>query len=190
MPIPTEILLIDENYLKNYSQVSGAVDFEYLVPSIITAQDVHIEAITGTDLIAKIKTDANAGTITGIYATILDTYLRRALMWWTLVEALPFLRMKIDNGTIVVRTSEDTQPVTDTELQSIRSEWRNKAEFYTKKLYDYIRANTESIPEYTSNTDPDRSPMAHKTAYVPMEISGSGNRLNSTEFEDIRRLPL
>jgi len=185
MAIPTEILLITEDYVKKYSQIAGAIDFDHIVPHIIVSQDKYLETVLGTDLIQKIKTDADAGTITGIYSTLLDTYIRRPLMWWTLYEAAPFLKVKIDNGSIVVRTSEDTQPVSDTEMQSVRSAFRNNAEFYTNKLYEYICANNSSIPEYSSNVHPDKSPLAPKQGYVPFEISGSGNRLNTqTDFTD------
>ena len=75
-----------------------------------------------------------------------------------LFEALPFLRYKVMNNNVVSKTAENSTPLTREEAQDLREEIRNTAEFYTERLIDYIKNNTASFPEYTTNTGADVSP--------------------------------
>jgi len=158
MAIAAEVLLLNEDLYKKWTPLNGAVDPNLIEPHIILAQDKYLEAYLGTDLYVKIKTDAGAGTITGVYLTLLDTYIRKVVLWWTMVEALPSLHVKVDNGTIAIRTSEDTTQISQTELQQFIDKARDNAQMYTKKMVDYLCANSSSFPEYSSNTFPDRCP--------------------------------
>jgi hypothetical protein len=173
MAITAQILLIFEDYVKKFSPINGSVDWKFLEPHVITSQDKYIESYLGTDLIQKLKTDSQAGTITGAYANLLDNYVRKALMWWTLYEAHPNLNVKIDNATLVVRTSEDSTRPSDAELKTVRDGFRVNAEYYTQRMIDYIRYNLASFPEYNTNVRPDRSPIKIGSQGTVMEISGN-----------------
>lgn len=161
MAIAAEVLLLNEDMYKAWTPINGAVDPDLMKPHIILAQDKYLEQYLGTDLFVKIKTDAAAGTITGVYSTLLDTYIRKVVLWWTVVEALPSLHIKIDNGTLAMRTSEDTQTVGLTELNQFRDKARDNAQMYTQKMVDYLCANSSSFPEYSSNTFPDKCPITN-----------------------------
>jgi len=158
MAIATEVLLLNEDMYKAWTPLNGAVDPNLMRPHIILAQDKYLETYLGTDLYVKIKTDSAAGTIAGVYLTLLDTYIRKVILWWTMVEALPSLHVKVDNGTIAIRTSEDTTSISQTELQQFINKARDNAQMYTQKMVDYLCANSSSFPEYSSNTFPDKFP--------------------------------
>ena len=55
-------------------------------------------------------------------------------------------------------TAENSTPLSREEAQDLREEIRNTAEFFTERLIDYIKNNTASFPEYTTNTGADVSP--------------------------------
>jgi hypothetical protein len=176
MAIAAEILLIKDEYWKKYTPINGSVDSALMRPYVILAQDKYLEEFTGTDLLTKIKTDAAAGTITGVYATLLDTYIRKIVMWWAVVEALPSLHVKIDNGSIAIRTSEDTTPITMEELRLIRDSARDNAQNYTKRMVDYLCVNSASFPEYSTNQPPDKNPQTDvygKTGGIAMSGGNS-----------------
>ena len=133
----------------------------YLVPSIILAQDKYIQLYLGTDLLEKLKSDIAAGTVAGDYATLLDSYVRKATLWWTMVDLMPSLYVKIDNGGLVIRTSEDTSTISPGDLHRETERARTNAQFYTFRLYRYLCNNSSLFPEYASNTGADmyRSPQ-------------------------------
>jgi hypothetical protein len=61
------------------------------------------------------------------------------------------LYVKTDNGSLVIRTSEDTTPITQTDLQNYRDQSRSKAMFYTQRMVDFLCFNQSDFPEYTTN---------------------------------------
>jgi hypothetical protein len=68
------------------------------------------------------------------------------------------LRFKIENGNLYSKTSETGTPLTIEESQHLREEVRNTAEYYTERMIDYVKNNTSSFPEYSTNSGADISP--------------------------------
>lgn len=170
MAIQPEILLITEDYLKKYTAITDAVDPNIIRPAIYLAQDKQITNYLGTDLMNKIKADVSAGTLSGDYETLLNDYVLKSLLWWTMVELYPSLLYKHDNGNLVSRQSEDTTPVTKGEMESLKESARDNARYYTNRLVDYLCYNSELFPEYTSNTNndikPDRNPYGKSSFLI------------------------
>jgi len=162
MAIPQEILLINEELLKKYTPLTDAVDPNLIRPCIYVAQDMYLQNFLGTNLTNKLKDDVANGTLEDQYATLLNDYVIKLLIWWVMVELYPSLLYKHDNGNLVSRQSEDTTPVTKGEMESLKEKARENARFYTKRMVDYLRYNTNLFPEYTNNTDnnifPDMNP--------------------------------
>ena len=158
-----EVLLISENYIKKYTTINGSVDPNILYANVYLAQDKWVLPFLGTDLMNKIKTDVAANTITGIYQTLLEDYVQKALLWWLMCEVTPSLCYRMDNGTLVQRQSEDTVPISDAVMKDMMDRARQNAEFYTRILVDFLCHNSSLLPEYTSNTFPDTSPRTDVT---------------------------
>jgi hypothetical protein len=130
------VLFISENKLKDSTAITGNVDVEFILPYLKVAQKKHIERVLGTDLFEKLQSDISGSTLSGVYQTLVDNYIQDALVHWAFFECIPFLRYKVMNNNIVQKT----------------------AEFYTERLIDYIKNNTASYPEYSTNTGADVSP--------------------------------
>ena len=170
MAIPQEILLINEDVLKKYTPLTDAVDPNLIRPCIYVAQDMYLQNFLGTNLTNKIKDDVANDTLADQYEILLNEYILKLLIWWTMVELYPSLLYKHDNGNLVSRQSEDTTPVTKGEMESLKEKARENARFYTKRMVDYLRFNTSSFPEYTNNTNdnifPDRNPYGKSNFLV------------------------
>jgi hypothetical protein len=152
------VLFISENKIKDSTAINGNVDQEFLIPYIKVAQKKYIETKLGTDLFEALQTKITAGSLAGDYQTLVDDYIQDALVHWSFYECIPFLRYKVQNGNIYSKTSETGTALSREEAQDLREEVRNTAEFYTERLIDYIKNNTASFTEYTTNTGADVSP--------------------------------
>jgi hypothetical protein len=126
------------------------------------SQKLYVESKLGTKLTYKIKTLIKTGTIGNVgneaYKTLLDDYIGDMLPNWAFYHAIPFLRFKIENGNIYSKTSETGTALSTEEAQHLREEVRNTAEYYTERMIDYVRNNTNSFPEYSTNTGSDVQP--------------------------------
>ena len=160
MAITAEVLFINADYMKRYTHLNGSVEEDYLTPSIKLAQDKYVQSFLGTDLFDKLKADVVAGTVTGDYETLMDDYVREVTMWWAMVEYLPNSHTRVDNGGLVVRTSDDAQIPTQGEIRRLIAAARQNAQHYSKRLIDYLCNNSSSFPEYSTNTEGDMRPYS------------------------------
>lgn len=151
MALTAEVLFVNPDYLKRMTQLNGGVEEDVIVPAIILAQDKWMQQFLGTDLLNKLKSDISSGAVPATYAALLDGYVRKATVWWTMVELLPNLYVKLDNGGLVIRTAENTQAVSENDLHREIENSRQNAQFYTRRMIDFIRGNLGDYPEYNTN---------------------------------------
>lgn len=173
-----QVIFIDADYLKAYSQVGGNVDDKYLLSAIVTAQDKYIQPILGTNLYKSLRTDISGNVWSNAnYPTLMDDYIRMATMRWTLVELYPYLSNKVLNSSISQISGENNSPIPKSEVDALISLERNNAQFYSERLIDYLQANTNLFPKYNSTTSSDQMQPTYSAYYENgLTISGDSNK--------------
>tara|TARA_R100000152_G_C6775719_1_gene204311 strand:+ start:210 stop:776 length:567 start_codon:yes stop_codon:yes gene_type:complete len=177
------VLFISENRIKDSTAIAGNVSIEYIKPYIRVAQKKYIETKLGTDLFAKLQADITAGSLSGVYKTLVDDYIQDALVHWSFYECLPFLRYKVMNNNVVSKTAENSTALSREEAQDLREEIRNTAEFYTERLIDFIKNNTADYPEYSTNSGSDVSPDKN-AFYSGMNLERNQNDRREITLDD------
>ena len=177
------VLFISESKLKDSTAVNLNVDVDILLPFVREAQKLYVETALGTDLTQKLKDEIIAGTLAGAYKTLVDDYIGDMLPGYSLYHALPFLRFKVENGNIYSKTSETGNPLTTEEAQHLREEILNTASYYRERMIDYIRNNTSSFPEYSTNSGADVSPSTENYyAGMNLDTPPQGTKLTLRNF--------
>ena len=74
----SKALFIDNSYLLSNTALNGSVDQDLIRPILIMQQDKQILPFLGTDLYNKLKNDIIAGTVSGVYQTLLEDYIQPA----------------------------------------------------------------------------------------------------------------
>jgi hypothetical protein len=174
MAITQEVLFTNPEYMKRITPITGAIDDSYLVPAIISAQDVKLQAYLGTRLFNALRAKVQTATLSGAYETLLDSYVRKCVTWWAIAELIPSLVVQMDNGGLVQRTPENTSPISAQQMAYELTRARNKAQFYTRRMYSYICNNTASFPEYSQNTGSDMCPIVPQYGSDMFDITGRG----------------
>tara|TARA_R100000700_G_C3122103_1_gene110669 strand:+ start:201 stop:782 length:582 start_codon:yes stop_codon:yes gene_type:complete len=155
-------LMISATRLKKDTALGGSVDDNLIMPYILLAQDMYILPILGTDLDAKIKSDIQAGSLAGAYKTLVETYIQPALVQFSFAELAPFMRLRfVNNAIVVMGATEQSSSATYEDLQPIMDRAKDAAEFYRQRCIDYLRNNTSSFPEYSSNQGADLDPTVN-----------------------------
>tara|TARA_R100000655_G_scaffold48668_2_gene86128 strand:- start:3166 stop:3747 length:582 start_codon:yes stop_codon:yes gene_type:complete len=175
-------LMISATRLKKDTALGGSVDDNLIMPYILLAQDMYILPILGTDLDAKIKSDIQAGSLTGNYKTLVETYIQPALVQFSFAELAPFMRLRfVNNAIVVMGATEQSSSATFEDLSPIISRSQDAAEFYRQRCIDYLRNNSSLFSEYTSNTGSDLDPTtANYFAGIQLEPTAPrSNRLKS-----------
>ena len=163
-------LMISATRLKKDTALGGSVDDNLIMPYILLAQDMYILPILGTDLDAKIKTEIQAGSLAGDYKTLVETYIQPALVQFSFAELAPFMRLRFVNNAIVVMGATDqSSSASYDELRPLMDRAKDAAEFYRQRMIDYLRNNTSSFPEYSSNSGADLDPTT-RNYYAGMNL--------------------
>lgn len=152
-----KVLLIGRKELVRYTPLSGNIDTDKIIQYIEIAQDIHIQALLGTDLLEKLQADVAASTIDANYQKVLDL-VKPVLAQYAFVEYLPFSMYQVSNKGVFKHTSEASEGINHSELVNLKESSRDTAQYYAKRLVDYLCAKSHLYPEYTSNTEEDVNP--------------------------------
>ena len=175
-------LYISSTRLKKDTALGGSVDDNLIMPYILLAQDMNILPILGTDLDAKLKSEIVAGTLANQYKTLVETYLQPALVQFSFSTLAPYLRLRFSNNSVVVMgATEQSSSATYDDIKPLMDTATDAAEFYRQRMIDYLRNNSSSFPEYTSNSGADLDPTTNNYfAGIQLEpTTPMSNRLRS-----------
>lgn len=146
------ILFTDTAFIKRFTPLNVSVEDLDVSAITYTAQEKNIKPYLGRELYDHIIGLIEAGTINqpsnSDYRYLLDNYVRMACAWWTVVEIMPILRVKISNGGLLTRTPAETSPASQTDIDSVRNMARQNSHHFTYELIHYLKENRTLYPEY------------------------------------------
>lgn len=158
-------LFISRTDLVKNTILDGNVDTDKFIQFIKIAQEIHIQNYLGTDLYNKISTDIIEGDLDGAYLTLVNNYVQPMLIHYAMADYLPFAAYQVKNGGVYKHSSENAESVEKNEIDYLVNKERDFAEYYTRRLIDYITFNISSFPEYNTNNNediyPDKDALYH-----------------------------
>lgn len=155
-------LFVSISDIKKKSIISGNVDPDKIVQFVEVAQDTHIQNYLGGKLYKKLQELIIDNEINDAensdYKTLLETYIKPMLIWFTQADYLPFAAFSVGNGGVYRHRSENSDTVTMDEINMLTGRALETAEFYTRRFMDYMDHNSVLYPEYTSTANEDMNP--------------------------------
>jgi hypothetical protein len=161
------VYFITEAELKENSPINLNVEPKLISLAIVDAQDIYIQDALGTLLYKKIIELVKSGDIktpTYIkYKFLLDEYIIPAVIYWSIVESLNYVRYKIMNKSVTTQASENTMPVELAEIKYFQDAMTNKAEHRSQRIINYLSDCDVKpfYPEYDETTGQDISPSGN-----------------------------
>ncbi len=134
-------LFISERFVKQNSEIDSNVDVNFLRPTIWYCQKEFIEKSLGTVFYDDLITKVIAGTLAGDELNLVNNYLADALLMWVRSEVQVPMTFKYKNKSVGKNTDPNQQPVDLAEHEYLRNYYRMKAEYFTKRMEDYLCAN-------------------------------------------------
>jgi hypothetical protein len=144
------ILFINVDAIKARTNMHGNIDAAMILPEIKVVQDMQMEKILGSALYNKLQNDIEANTLTGIYATLVNTYLIDCLIWYVLSELPLTLSMQVFNKGVVRSAGQDIELPSLNDLVAIQERYRNRAEHYMERTKRFLieESSKGNFPEY------------------------------------------
>lgn len=177
----TDILLISEDTVKSYTNISENIDGKYLLPAISVAQRSRLEGILGTSLVRKMQTLIEDGSISygenNHYKELLDEYITDYLSFATIVELIPIVSFKIRNVGTVVTEEEKVNTVSFNEVFKLKDYYEDKADYFALRMQKYLSENYNSFPELsTYKSLEDLKPNLYSAANCSIFLGGKRNK--------------
>jgi len=151
-------LLVTTDDLKNNTIIDGNVDTAKFIQFMRIAQEVHVQNYLGTSLYREIQDKIINDTLTGDYLDLVNNYLKDMVIYFAMVDYVPFSAFQISNGGVYKHRSENSDTATKEEIDSLTEKYRQIAQFFTRRFLDYICENSNLFPEYNSSTQSDMYP--------------------------------
>lgn len=147
------ILLVSPKYIKDNYLVDSNVDDTLIVPAITDAQDINIQELIGTKYLKTLKTQVQTSTLIAQNITLLDEYLLPALIRYSLYYLPLYLNNRITAAGVVTKDTDRSTAVDSKDLDDMREELKNMADFYAQRMLRYLIANRTQYSDYLSIDD-------------------------------------
>jgi hypothetical protein len=162
-------ILLKENELAKGTLLGGNIDIDLWIPCVADAQRTKIEETLGETLYEKICTDFENDTLSGLYLTLYEDYVKPFLIHQSAVEYLLVGAYKVNNNGIYKSQAENTVAVDKEEVDYLVKNQRLKAEMYQGRLERWLGFNP--LPEYLSYLNvivpPIRKNIVFNSWYIP-----------------------
>jgi len=163
----SNVLMINRDDLMKWTGMGGSVDTTKLLPHIMTATDIHVQPILGTQLLDKcrelVRDDELGDAGNEVYEDLVLNYITPVLVYYTMWDMLPFLSFQIENGGLFTHTSENANSADEPQMQMIIKKFKDKGESYGRELSRFLCDNTDDYPELFTNTGDDIPPSYRQT---------------------------
>ena len=143
-------LLVSAQKIKAFTEINENVDEALLLSNIQIAEDVGLQTILGSKFYNHIKSSAQGNTLTGPETTLLQNYIQPYLIQRAYYECIPAIYMRVMNKSIVVGNTEQGSPISSGDMKYLRNIARDRYEFYSQRLMDYLKDNSNDFPIYFS----------------------------------------
>ena len=146
--------IVDSNYLKvTYpGYVEANIDDNALESFILIAQDVNLQSLLGFTMynfiIQGLISDPSGNSFSQQYQYLLINGIQQSVSLWAMYNAYPTLLYKATNKAVVAKKSDESNTVGIRELEYLRDQLRNNAEFYDSRIREYITNNVNDFSEY------------------------------------------
>jgi ribosomal protein S17E len=141
---------IDVDTIKNNSIIDQNIDDKLIEFSIDKAQEINILQVLGTELYNTLSTKILNNQISGYYQTLLDIYVSKALIEWSVYYLYTDSAYRFTNKSVVKRTNDNTANLDDSVIRDIKRHQKSIAEFYNNRLVEFLLNNQSQFPEWLS----------------------------------------
>lgn len=143
-----EALFVSEEKLKSFTSVNNNVSPLDLTPYILQSQEIYLQAYIGATFYFQLKEQVLTGTVDAPNKFILDNYIGQMICNFGLMMALPFLKYKVFNKSVLSPTSENAESINLDELKFLQEQCKSTAEFYAKRLLAWMTLHPGDYPKY------------------------------------------
>lgn len=176
-----DVLLVSEDTIKTYTNISDNIAGDYLLPAISVAQRSALEGILGTSLVRKIQILVMDNEINydenKHYKELLDEYITDFMCYASVSELIPIVSFKINNVGAARTEEEKATAVSFNEVFKLKDYYNDKADYFALRMQRYVIANYSKFPELSEyKTIEDIRAQLYSAAGCNIWLGGARNK--------------
>lgn len=152
-----QTLLVSEDYIKRFTPIGELVQWTEIEPKLHVTQDSYIADILGSNFYLHIQGAYQAQTLTPAEIELVSR-IRPALGFRVAAKTLPFIHYQIKNKGVQTQRGDYSEPVALEEIRYLKDDLDKDADYYTKRIENYLCENRTLFPEYITNNTTDIVP--------------------------------
>lgn len=142
-------LFITRNDIIKNTPLNGSIDADKLLPFVRTAQEKQMYNLLGTVLYEYLQAQIIAGTpFTGYYLDLMNDHVKPTLIWYSVVEYVPFSSISFKSEGAVKHLSDQSVAPTQRDIDYLKEQARQNADWYATRLQNYLISYSDQIPQY------------------------------------------
>lgn len=164
--------LITETEIKTWSTIDCNLAGKYLTEAIRSAQKIDLQEIIGSQMLNKLETLVESGDIEKddykAYKCLLNGYIKDYLLYAVQFNLVIPISYKFTNAGLMVTDDEKLTQPDKSKIDLIRNDYRDKANYFKKRLQDYLRCNSSLFPELSNYNKWDTKPNLYSSSDCPI----------------------
>ena len=146
-----ELLFITPDELSKTTIMGGNVDIDKYTFSILNVQISVIERLLGTLLYDKIISDIENNTLSGLYLTLYNEFVKPITKYEACAEYIEVASLMLNNGGLYKHTADNAEQATKDETHALSLKYHGLADMYVIRFEKWICKN--HIEEYKCYQD-------------------------------------
>lgn len=146
-----ELLFITPQEMTETTIIGGDVDVDKYTMCILNTQVRIIEPLLGSELYEKIISDLESDTLTGLYETLFNDYVKPITKYESCADYIAISPYTLNNGGLFKNNPENVEVVQKTEVDSLSERYSAIAQTFVNRFEKWISLN--EITEYKTNQD-------------------------------------
>lgn len=176
-----KVLLISEDKIKTLSGLDDNIWGKSLLPSIREAQEIGLQSIIGSCLYERLCSMVEDGSImyneNSAYKSLLDNQIQYYLLYKVISDLIPIIGVKLANIGVVISNDEHVQNLTEDERSRVATYYDYRADFYCKRLQEFLIENQELFPELDECSCSNMKKNLDSAASIGLWLGGYRSRI-------------
>ena len=168
------VLLTGPRTIKRLSPINNNVEEQDIFTAVLSAQNIDLQQIIGSNLLWKLQELIATGDINSIerfnYKALLDIYITPFLTSVITFKLMPIIQYKIRNKGVVTTNDEHVNNAAYSEMKNVIELYRNESTEYGNILKKFLCKNRSSFPELECNQDTVVCPDLEKQYAIPFVL--------------------
>jgi hypothetical protein len=176
MSYTPKVYFISTTYLRENTPIEDNVDDDKIAPFIIQAQDTFLQEGIGETFYDRLKDGVENNNLNVNEGTFLRNFVQPLVAQYSFYLMFPFLNFKATNKAISKESSEYSTPAELSEIQYLRSNILDLAEFYKRRMIKWLLDNPGVFPQYDNPNSRDNMPKSPQSYFTGIYMPFPTNR--------------